>query len=139
MPSRYLLIEFDNEAQADALRAKIDTATTNGKSYRVVGVFAKPTRVCQCYREARTLKDWNIQRGTVKGWWMCPDCRKPILRDHRLINLLTRGDIISPQPVRGAGVHTDSYPPNSIPRNYDFLPKDLLISAVPSVGVEEKE
>jgi hypothetical protein len=69
---RYLLVEVDDNASADRMRAKIDAATEAGKGMRVVGVFAKPSSLCGC--EVRSEKS---VRGAKFGWWLCPECRRP--------------------------------------------------------------
>lgn len=99
MGSRYLLIEFDNEAQADALRAQIDNATRKGKRFRVVGLFAKPTGYCQCdKRDQITTRTWDstTKRGKKYGWWVCTMCKRPTSQLSGLVNLIKPRDIINP-------------------------------------------
>lgn len=69
---RYLLVELDDNAAADRMRAQIDAATEAGKGMRVVGVFSKPSTLCGC--ETRSEKS---VRGSKFGWWLCPECRRP--------------------------------------------------------------
>lgn len=100
MPARYLLIEFDDEAQAEALRAQIDTATLKGKKFRVVGMFARPTRWCSCFYTTAKYKEWNLQRGAKFGWWVCPTCRRPLVwHRHALVNLLKLRDRVGGVPT----------------------------------------
>lgn len=70
--ARYLLIEFDDNDSADRMRAQIDNAEANGKHFRVVGLFSKPSALCSC----PTRNDQSV-RGVKFGWWLCPDCRRP--------------------------------------------------------------
>jgi len=99
MASRYLVIEFDDEASASRLREQIDNATRKGKGFRVVGLFAKPSAYCQC--DPRThVSDRNnrstLRRGKKYGWWVCTTCRRPTAIFSGLVNLIKPRDIISP-------------------------------------------
>src|SRR6478609_11956849 len=132
MPARYLLIEFDDAAQADALRAQIDTATRKGKAFRVVGLFARPGKLCQCYRSTKDYKEWGIQRGGKLGWFVCPTCKRPTVQNQGLRNLLARADIIAPFKARGRAFHTESAPSNSNPRDYSFYPDELQVNIYPA-------
>ena len=99
MGARYLLIEFDDETQATRLREQIDKATRGGKRFRVVGLFAKPTKYCQCDpRTHVTTKTHTapIKRGRKYGWWVCLNCRRPTPSISGLVNLLKPRDIIEP-------------------------------------------
>lgn len=69
---RYLLVEIDDNAAADRMRAQIDTATEAGKGMRVLAVFSKPSTLCGC--ETRSER---CVRGSKFGWWLCPECRRP--------------------------------------------------------------
>lgn len=69
---RYLLVEFDSNDAADRMRAQIDAAEANGKAFRVIGMFSKTAKVCEC--EIRSDKS---VRGSKLGWWLCPTCHKP--------------------------------------------------------------
>lgn len=97
MAGRYLLIEFDDEAAATLLRERIDNATRNGKRYRVVGLFARPSNFCRC-------GTWTTDRGRVAttkrgrrlGWTVCTVCKKPAPLMSFLRNLIRPEDIISP-------------------------------------------
>lgn len=103
MGSRYMLIEFDDEASADALRARIDTATRAGKRFRVVGMFAKPRApYCQCGKETSGRgKPSTLKRGRKFGWWVCTECRRPSGTVASLVNLINPRDIIDP-PIHKA-------------------------------------
>lgn len=99
MASRYLLIEFDDEASANRLRAQIDNATTSGKRFRVVGLFAKPQApFCACPSEQQIqtkTHDSTLKRGRKLGWWMCTVCKRPAQNNSALINLMKPKDIIN--------------------------------------------
>lgn len=98
MASRYLLIEFDDEASANKLRAQIDNASRAGKRFRVVGLFAKPQApFCACPpdRQITTKTHTSIlKRGRKLGWWMCTECKRPAQNNSALINLMKPKDII---------------------------------------------
>lgn len=99
MGSRYLIIEFDDEASASRLRAQIDNATKAGKRFRVVGLFAKPTNYCRCDpRKHVTDKAGKstLKRGKKFGWWVCIECKRPTSSMAGLVNLIKPRDIIKP-------------------------------------------
>lgn len=99
MGSRYLLVEFDDEAQALSLRAQIDNATRAGKRFRVVGLFAKPTGYCQCDPDKHTttkVAPSTLKRGRRFGWWVCVECKRPSSALSGLVNLIKPRDIIKP-------------------------------------------
>lgn len=66
--ARYLLVQVDENDKADRLREKLDAV----HGLTVVGMFAKPTMFCEC----EVKSDYSV-RGKAKGWWVCPECRKP--------------------------------------------------------------
>lgn len=103
---RYLLIEFDQTAQADALRAQIDAATRKGKPFRVVGVFAKPgPTFCQCATWVSSrVKSSTLKRGKKFGWDVCTECKRPAPIINFLRNLLEPSEIIDPQLTEIKGV-----------------------------------
>lgn len=105
MARRYLLIEFDDEASANTLRARIDEATKRGKKYRVVGLFAKPgPDFCRCGEELpydvhtfeRGRKYIESRVGKRLGWRVCLECRKPLPQANFLRNLVKPNEIIDP-------------------------------------------
>jgi hypothetical protein len=103
MPSRYLLIEFDDAAQADKLRQQIDAR--KGISMRVVGLFAKPLPpYCGCGKEItmRAQKS-TLKRGARFGWWVCTECKRPSASVSGLKNLIAADDIINP-PTHKVGL-----------------------------------
>lgn len=98
MARRFLLIEFDDAAQADTLRAQIDNATRSGKKYRVVGLFARPgNQFCQCkVWTSKRGHDSPTKRGARFGWWVCVTCKKPVPAMAGLKNLVEPSEIIDP-------------------------------------------
>jgi len=97
--SRYMIIEFDEEAPANKLRAQIDNATKAGKPFRVVGLFAKPTHYCDCGVDKWTgtkSQPATTKRGRKFGWWVCIECRRPAASISGLVNQINPDDIINP-------------------------------------------
>lgn len=98
MAGRYLLIEFDDSASADTLRAQIDTASLKGKPFRVVGLFSRPgPNFCGCgtWINDRGKKS-TTKVGPKFGWVVCTTCRLPIPDMRFLKNLIAPSDIIKP-------------------------------------------
>lgn len=98
--ARYLLIEFDENDHADALRAQINAATEKGRPFRVVGLFARPGKNCRCASTRaqfmERLKTHRAERGIRFGWWTCPGCNKPRFGGHILNNLMKMDEVIEP-------------------------------------------
>lgn len=83
--ARYLLIEVDDNATADRMRAQIDNA---GKPMRVVGLFSKASQLCKC-----DIRSETSVRGVKFGWRLCPECRKPkVAGAQTLYNMLDDPD-----------------------------------------------
>jgi hypothetical protein len=104
VPSRYLLIEFDDEESALRLKEKLDDGSRQGRAYRVVGLFAKPTGYCQCGFDTWTTTKASpstTKRGRKFGWWVCTTCKRPTSALAGLINLLKPRDIINPHSWDG--------------------------------------
>jgi hypothetical protein len=76
--AKYILIEFDDDATADALCAQINTATAKGKKFRLVGIFAKPPKArCTCGPlNTERIKRGKIRRHKKLGFFYCTDCKK---------------------------------------------------------------
>lgn len=76
--ARYILVEVDSNATADRMRAQIDNAG-EGKGIRVVGMFTKATKLCECTTAAvhPLHKSVITVRGAKFGWFLCPQCRLP--------------------------------------------------------------
>lgn len=86
--ARYLLIEFDNDAQCDSLRAKIDTASEAGKPFRVRGMYQRPVRWCGCPKSTAYRDKDRFAIGERFGWWVCRECRRARVGSHQLKNLI---------------------------------------------------
>lgn len=124
--SKYLLIEFDDDAQADALRAQIDAATAKGKKFRVVGLFARPRRWCSCYVVKTNMRD-RLVRGKKFGWWTCVECKRPRLGDHQPNNLIEGAGMDTSPTVMG--IDQFSILPQAL--DYVIKPTTLSISVYP--------
>lgn len=92
--ARYLLIEFDDDAQCESLRTKIDDATKAGKPFRVRGMYQRPVRWCTCPKSTayRDKDRWAI--GERFGWWVCRECRKARIGGHQLKNLIPTEQLV---------------------------------------------
>lgn len=130
MASRYMLIEFDDEASATKLKSQIDSATHAGKKFRVVGLFAKPQApYCRCGKETTTkTQTTSLKRGKRFGWWVCTECKRPAASISGLVNLLTKSDIIRPSTFesdhQGLGKHTMAFFFYSISATHQAVPKE---------------
>lgn len=99
MAGRFLLIEFDDEASAERLRAQIDSASRAGKKFRVVGMFSRPgPTFCRCgnWVTQRGRTSTPQKRGRKFGWQVCLQCKKPVPVMSFLTNLVKPVDIIDP-------------------------------------------
>lgn len=132
MGSRYLVIEFDDESSADALRAQINAATAKGKRFRVLGLFAKPGKLCTCKITTANFKNWPMYLGTRFGWWMCGECKRPRTTSHQLRNLLGVEEWRSPVTQRGRGVSSVATPWNGNESDYSFSVPTLSITLLPA-------
>lgn len=106
--ARYLVIEFDSNDAAAAMADKIMNASRGGALFRVVGMFVKPGRTCECNEGSRGLmtnyKDPTKERnsgagvilGTKFGWWVCTVCKKPRKAGHQLVNQLLPSQTFHP-------------------------------------------
>lgn len=85
--ARYLVVELDDNAAADRMRAQIDAATEAGKGMRVAGMFAVPMTWCPCPRPEGYHKG-EVVRGSKLGWWVHKICRRARFGTHDLVNLI---------------------------------------------------
>lgn len=102
---RALVIEFEDDEAALKLKQQIETATKNGKRFRVVGLFAIPNRWCSCPTPEGYHKD-EIQRGAKYGWWVHVVCRRPRLGTHPTVNLLKPDEVLQ---LEGSAAYIQSY------------------------------
>ena len=79
MSGRYMIIEFDEKESAIKLKKQIDAASRAGKSFRVVGYFAKPgDDLCVCDKSRMDRASAQAPRWNDKfGWHICATCKKP--------------------------------------------------------------
>lgn len=79
MMGRYVLLEFDDDATAETLCARINAATASGKPYKVIGIFQRPpTKRCECVQpeaDASHRRTW-VRRHLRTGFWYCTNCRR---------------------------------------------------------------
>lgn len=135
--SRYLVIEFADNDEADAFKNKVDELTQKGKRLRVAGMFAIPRiMACQCVRGAA----YNLakpRRGAKFGWWICGECGKPRPGHHDLVNLLEPKALFGRVSQFTKGV----LPPEErgIPSNYEWQIKLLTIAELPINNVGRKK
>jgi hypothetical protein len=89
--ARYVVIEFDDNSVAETFVAD-HAETIRGDGQRIVGVFVKPGKTCDCPDMARANygdKNWKfagIGRGEKFGWWVCTRCNRPRKAGHQLNN-----------------------------------------------------
>lgn len=68
----YVLVEFDNDDQAQKLIDQLETK----ESMRAVGLFRKPTKFCECPPLFGSQQSSEITRGDRFGWWVHRACRR---------------------------------------------------------------
>ena len=84
--AKYVVIEFDNDEDADAYINEIKDAEESimgmlSSHYgapqlaRIVGLYKKPTIFCECQGSRKPPMGWT--RGKKYGWWICTECGKP--------------------------------------------------------------
>lgn len=125
MASRYVLLEFDDEAQASALCAQINAASRSGKGFRVIGLFARPSApFCGCgtWVTERGVNS-TLKRGGKFGWLVCLTCRRPAPIMDFLRNLLKPEDVIN------APSH-EVQAPGKLKRNLQFHPIGLSLPTI---------
>jgi hypothetical protein len=90
--ARYLVVEFDEDRHADSMRKRIDAATDEGKPFRVVGVFGRPTKWCSCPAPEGYHKN-ELVRGSRFGWWVHVVCKRARLGSHQCVNLMALNEV----------------------------------------------
>lgn len=103
--ARYVLVEFDDDAKADALCAQINAAADAGKNYRLAGVFFRPTRWCNCPLPSGYHKG-QLALGSKYGVWTCIVCRRPRPGTHQPHNLIPFAELRKPPTKMGYRVTT---------------------------------
>lgn len=112
--AKYVLLQFDNDGEADEFCQRFTEDVEERAKYQRVGIYAfvravykKPTKFCECKGDMRKRA---FTRGTKYGWWVCNKCGKPTHAwgrgDHWFLalgrNLLPVDDVAS--EYRGDGV-----------------------------------
>jgi len=70
--AKYVLLEFDDDADAESFAGTLQPSGTERESVRVRGIFKKPTQFCSCIPMEK-----SSVRGAKWGWWICAKCGKP--------------------------------------------------------------
>ena len=68
--ARQVVVEFDNNEEADRFVDKLVADNLAGKPRRAVGSFPVPTKFCACNPLTR-----KSGRTTKFGWWVCLECK----------------------------------------------------------------
>ena len=136
---RYLVIEFADNGEADIFREKVDKLTSEGKRFRVAGMFAVPHLMrCQCARvSVGVYKIPKPRRGMKFGWWLCGNCGKPRAGGHDLVNLLNPKELFGRTSRFTKGVLPVEE--RSIPDNYEWQIKGLTIAELPINNIGRKK
>jgi len=69
--AKYVLLEFNNDEEADGFTGMIVGASVTG-SLTIKAVFKKPTQFCEC-----VVKSDKSVRGRKWGWWVHKECGRP--------------------------------------------------------------
>lgn len=93
--ARYVLLEFDDNADAEALVEAIDAGIVishEKRSFlkpRLRGLWMKPTQFCECKGKGKNTRSFT--RGTKYGLWVHSACKKPTrgwgLGEHWFVSL----------------------------------------------------
>ena len=86
--SRFVLIECEDDDQANNFVNQINKARENGKLIRIAGLYARPNTWCGCPFQIAGEKR-QVDRGTKFGWWICQWCNKPRPGTQQLANLIS--------------------------------------------------
>lgn len=74
---KYVLVEFDDDAQADNLIARINAAELGGKRFRIAGIFARPPKKrCECIGVKAGGRLGGVKRHRATGFWFCTKCKR---------------------------------------------------------------
>lgn len=99
----YVLVEFDQDSQAEALMEKL----RNRSSFRVVGLFKKPTKFCECPPMSDLQQSREVTLGERFGWRVHRSCRRARRAPQAPKNLL-EGD--APARDRDIFLHLSARP-----------------------------
>lgn len=99
--ARLVIIEFEDNAQAQKLVDKLTRDALDSKGRRPVGLIPIPRQFCECpslTKAGRTVKF---------GWWICLECKKAQRGWQSPVNLLQPIDNVREQSM---SVSFYSYP-----------------------------
>lgn len=122
--AKLVVIEFEDDAQAQALCGMIDKQTKAGKRYRVAGIFARPRRVCECPRVEGYHKDM-VARGAKFGWNVCVVCKRAKPGVHHANNLM-------------AATELKDMPGENLMRGLEYRVDNISILEVPTKNIDRK-
>lgn len=91
---RLVVIEFDDNDEAQRLVDKLTRDALDSKGRRPVALIPVPTQFCECDPTTR-----NNGRTVKYRWWICQDCRKAQQGWQSPINLLQPLDHITEQSM----------------------------------------
>jgi 23S rRNA C2498 (ribose-2'-O)-methylase RlmM len=95
--AKYVLIEFDNDQDADKLIGAIDIWSSRLSEMlheeleepKVIAEFKKPTQFCEHTHNDRLRQRKGMETGQRFGWLVCGICKKPTRGGGQIIfNLL---------------------------------------------------
>lgn len=129
--ARYVLVEFSRNEDAEAFVKSVNQANKDYRTdrvpfvRRVVGIFVKPGKTCECGDAARiNYGDKNqkqgIERGGKFGWWVCTRCGRPRAGGHQLVNQLRMGDTYE----------------GPVFNDYEFCVTDLAVTGIHTSQIE---
>jgi hypothetical protein len=74
---RYILLEFDDDDQAEKFGSKIIAAHARGARFSIIGIFQKPpTKRCECLNRSTEPKNTENRRHKKTGFWYCSRCKR---------------------------------------------------------------
>ena len=112
-----LLVEFDNEDQAQVMIKRFHKATKAGKPFRMLGIFKtpKPEEMCTCLITSETQRKNEVARGQKYGWYIhkpCGKARGPINPLNILPRLMGKVRVsdswVTQMRAADANIHTNS-------------------------------
>lgn len=92
--SKYIVVEFEDDAQADKFVKKTDDHNYQGAPYRIAGIFQRPNAWCGCPFQING-ENRPLYQGKKFGWWICGWCKKPRPGIQHLRNLLSWHDMVN--------------------------------------------
>lgn len=139
---RYVVIEFPDNKEADWFIEQVNQDCAKRRKEgnpflsRIVGVFVKPGRTCNCPDWGRANygdKNWqpaNIARGEKFGWWVCSRCSKPRKGGHQLVNQLDtsstyEGAIFDDYETCVTSLEVSGFHTNRVKRDKKLKPKKV--------------